>query len=405
MLHQQSYTALVKSYGLQQEFYCAVFTNARKLKRMKKNIVLIFPNFSHVHVYKDVGMVPIWLSKTGKYSVKIATESGENFAEHQCLDAVSVDKIQKYFRKQTINAIIYIAKNFKNIDVLHLYHFTPSTILLCITHFIFCFFTGKEYVSFIKMDMSEERMKIFRSRPFRPVIKIVAKLFTHVSVELSEDFKELNSIMIFKNLYHIGNSFALPDKYEELSIINKENIILHVTRAGSYQKNTEELLSILPSLLERYPKWKVYIAGPYAEDIKRKIDDYYNNRIVSSEQLRLLGNISSRTELERLFSKSKVLIMTSRWEGYPLALVEARRWGMKIISTKIKGFDEIVDGHSCAFSYKSGDTDELLAIASEALRDESYFISGRFDVERIEYSKINSWPVKLKQLSNDLNNA
>jgi len=109
--------------------------------------------------------------------------------------------------------------------------------------------------------------------------------------------------------------------------------------------------------------------------------------------------------MERLFAKSKVLIMTSRWEAYPHALVEARRWGLKIISTKIKGFFEIIDGHSCAFGYKSGDTDELLAIASEALRDESYFISGRFDIERIEYSKINSWPVKLKKLSNDLDNS
>jgi GalNAc-alpha-(1->4)-GalNAc-alpha-(1->3)-diNAcBac-PP-undecaprenol alpha-1,4-N-acetyl-D-galactosaminyltransferase len=375
------------------------------LKRMKKNVVLIFPNFSHVHIYKDVGMVPIWLSKTGKYSVKIATESGETFREHKILDEVSVDKIQKCFRRQTLNAVVYIAKNFKYIDVLHLYHFTPSTILLCITHFIFCFFNGKEYVSFIKMDISEEWMKIFRNRPLRPIIKIFGKLFTHASVELREDFEELNSIMVFKNLYHIGNSFALPDKYDELSIVNKKNIILHVTRAGSYQKNTEELLSILPALIERYPRWKVYIAGPYTDDIKRKIDDYYDNRIVSSEQLILLGNISSRTELERLFSESKVLIMTSRWEGYPLALVEARRWGLKIISTKIKGFDEIVDGHSCAFGYKSGDTDELLAITSEALKDESYFISGRFDAERIEYAKFNSWPVKLKQLSNDLHNS
>jgi glycosyltransferase involved in cell wall biosynthesis len=239
---------------------------------------------------------------------------------------------------------------------------------------------------------------------YLPLTKIVTKLLTHVSVEFAVDYERLKSLGVFPKVYHISNSFALPDGYEKLSKAVKENIILHITRAGSYQKNTEELLAIVPELLKQYPDWSLYIVGPYTDEIKGSITNIKNNYLYLDKQFRLLGNINSREELEKLYAKSKVLIMTSRWEGYPLALVESRRWGLKVISSKIKRLEEILIGHSNYFTYKSGNIEELLSVVSDALRDDYYFTSGRYNLERSEYSRLNSWSCKIEKIAYDLYN-
>jgi len=104
-----------------------------------------------------------------------------------------------------------------------------------------------------------------------------------------------------------------------------------------------------------------------------------------------------------LYAKSKLLILTSRWEMYPHTLVEARRWGLKIITTRINGSNEIVNGHSSAYFYDSGNDEELLSLIIAVSKDDKYFSSGLFDLERTFYSNHNNWPLNLKSLVLHLN--
>ena len=99
---------------------------------------------------------------------------------------------------------------------------------------------------------------------------------------------------------------------------------MHVARIGIYQKNTELLLESLnkikPDILK---KWKVYLIGPYTVEFKELLTYYQTNNKLLKERVILTGNIEDKNLLYGYYSKSKIFVLTSRSEGFPLAPVEA----------------------------------------------------------------------------------
>jgi glycosyltransferase involved in cell wall biosynthesis len=346
-------------------------------------------------------MVPFWLTKIGNFNSIIASQEKDFNNKLAINNDICFDTIKSYTRKKSINAAIYLIYNYKKIDILHLYHFTLSTILICVLYRFICIVFCRKYITYVKMDLSENTLKLICNPIYSIFIWLGARLITFASVEFQEDYLELRRRKLFRNILYISNSFSLPDNYDKYSSVVKENIILHVSRAGAYQKNSEELLTILPKLLSN-SKWKVYIVGPFTKEFESNLFKLKNTFSFLNEKVFLLGNIESREDIELLYARSKMLILTSRWEGSPLALAEARRWGLKIISTRIKGVVEILRGHSAAFTYDSGDTYTLLKVAMDAVADDTYFESGKFNDERAEYSNVNSWPYNLKLLAKKL---
>ena len=120
---------------------------------------------------------------------------------------------------------------------------------------------------------------------------------------------------------------------------NKEDLIITVGRIGTYQKNNELLLrSLAKSDLKN---WKVAIIGPYTQEFKIKFDSFLEKTPKLQGHVELVGNISNRNTLLSWYSRSKILVMTSRWEGFPLVFSEAQCYGNYIISTNVSSVVEI----------------------------------------------------------------
>jgi glycosyltransferase involved in cell wall biosynthesis len=371
---------------------------------MKKNLVLLFPNFCNVHFYKDVGNVPLWISKSSNLSSVIAVENKNIFKHKPQYFNVSMVNIRKFTNKSSFNAAFFILENYRSIDILHLYHFCFSTIFLSLIYKTLCFFSGKKYIVFVKLDISNEHISFLTSGRNYFFLRLLSLLITQASVETMKDFNSLKKANIFNKLYYLPNAFTLPDCFAKLSKIKKENILLHVTRVGAFQKNTEEFLSVLPDFLYKFRNWVVYIVGPFEINSNLCTNDFYESFPLFKNKVFFTGNMDSRFKIEKLYARSKVIVMTSRYEGFPLSLVEARRWGLKIISTDIKCAREIVKGHSASYLYSSGDKLKLTHHMHTAANSDRYFSTGLFDKERREYSSKNNWPEHLKKLSKDLEN-
>ena len=141
----------------------------------------------------------------------------------------------------------------------------------------------------------------------------------------------------------IVNGVEIPQKVvSETEAMARPLRILHPTRFV-YQKNTELIVPICEELrrlgaLERF-KFTLFGDGPgraaFAETLRHSNLDHH---------VSIFGAVDS---LREPLMKSFCVLSTSRWEGMPLALLEAMALGVPVIATDVVGNrDAVSDGES-----------------------------------------------------------
>lgn len=114
----------------------------------------------------------------------------------------------------------------------------------------------------------------------------------------------------------------------------------------SYQKNSFFLVDVIKGVHERHPAVCFYLLGvgyysPDLEGMKRKIEEYGLQEVVV-----LKDWLDHEQTIE--YVKNSVLYLTvSRYEGLPLAVVEAMALGKCIVASKVVGnVDCVRDGYN-----------------------------------------------------------
>lgn len=147
----------------------------------------------------------------------------------------------------------------------------------------------------------------------------------------------LNKFKIKPNkLVQIYN--LLNDDVEKSKIYNeKSHKILSVGRL-SYPKNFEKLIDIANVVLKKYPdwSWEIFGSGEMYETLLNKI-----NNLELSNQVFLKGQVD---DLYQRYKDYSFVVMTSRYEGFPMSLIEAAANRLPLISFDIKtGPNEIIN--------------------------------------------------------------
>ena len=191
----------------------------------------------------------------------------------------------------------------------------------------------------------------------------------------------------------ISNGATRSKQYD----INSRKII-SVGRL-SYQKNFERLISIATRILPRYPDWSwdIYGDGELKDSLQALID---KNSL--GERLTLRGQVMN---LYNRYSEYAFMVMTSRYEGFPMSLIEAASNRLPLVSFDVPtGPKEIISNGSNGFLIASGSDDDMVEkiqqlIETPKLRktmsDEAYRLTDSFALERILkqwknlYSKLN----------------
>ena len=128
-----------------------------------------------------------------------------------------------------------------------------------------------------------------------------------------------------------------------------------------YQKNFELLVDIADVILKKHPDWvwHIYGEGENRKNIEDKIKKYKLDN-----QLILKGNVSNLYELYKEYS---FLVMTSRFEGFPMTLLESTASGLPAVSFDIlTGPNEIIKPGITGELIKPDAVDEM-SIAIETL--------------------------------------
>lgn len=92
-------------------------------------------------------------------------------------------------------------------------------------------------------------------------------------------------------------------------------------------------------------------------DLRTEIESLVS-RLNLNNNISVLGN---RDDVINIMKSCDVFVMSSDWEGHPLAILEAVACGLPVIATRVGGISEIVEEGVTGFLVQKGNSDELAA--------------------------------------------
>jgi glycosyltransferase involved in cell wall biosynthesis len=258
-----------------------------------------FPDCEDIHLCKDVGMIPYILHREFGYnSYLICFKNGEYPSLKTEVPGLKLlfMKSRNYFIKSinpVCNKIIYerlrllytVMTSFRTIltygkliDILQLYHLKAESAIVGLVYKVI----NKKGLLYLKLDMGVREFKKLKKSLkhsfFRALIKIILSLFDVITVETRSVYislkKEPTFAAVSNNIYYLPNGVDVNKlSYLTKDFDEKENIILHVGRIGSYQKGSEIILKAFMKVSKEFPNWKLILIGP----VEKRLLETFNS--------------------------------------------------------------------------------------------------------------------------------
>lgn len=157
------------------------------------------------------------------------------------------------------------------------------------------------------------------------------------------------------------------DNYPENQADLKEKNIISVGRLAK-EKGYLDLVEVFKIVYQKHPDWKLNIVGDGEEKeiIKNKIQDYkLENNIV-------LQGYKNKKELDEIYKKSSIYVMTSYTESFGLVLIEAESYGIPIMALdSAQGAKEIIQNGENGYLIHNRDLNEMAEKIINLIEDEN----------------------------------
>lgn len=231
--------------------------------------------------------------------------------------------------------------------------------------------------------LNEESKRTFFNRYFselwmNQLIKQLKKLdmFVTLSNEDASKWKELNKIKVINN--------PLPFFPEERSECSSKKVI--AVGRYAYQKGFDLLIKSWKVVALKHPDWELHIYGGGERDefIKKTVElDIHNSCFMESA----VNNINDK------YLDSSIFVLSSRYEGFGMVIIEAMACGVPAISfTCPSGPRDIIKDGIDGLLVENGNTKELAnkicyLIENEEIRKEMGK-QAKINVERFKIENI-----------------
>lgn len=231
-----------------------------------------------------------------------------------------------------------------------------------------------------------------RDKTYSPVVTFSMEesdALTAVSKNLKEEtyknFDIKKDIEVIYNFVDVGRFNKKPvDAFKKLIAPNGEKILIHASNFRKV-KRVQDVVNTFLLINAQLPA-KLLLLGdgperPYAESICRDC--------ISADNIKFLGK---QEQMEDILPIGDLFLLTSEYESFGLAALEAMAAGVPVISTNAGGLPEInIDGY-CGYMSEVGDTLDMskkaLAILQEEevlqrFRTNALAQANKFDIDNI----------------------
>ena len=162
----------------------------------------------------------------------------------------------------------------------------------------------------------------------------------------NDDVKKWN----FKNLAVIPN-FSNVKRCTNADV-RREKIAISVGRL-EYQKNHLILLKAWLPIAKKYPEWKLEIWGD--GQLKGSLEEFINEKGLQ-DFVSLKG---TTTEIQKQYQRASFFVLSSRYEGQPLVVIEAMQMGLPCVCFAITGTSDIIENGKNGFLAVANDEKSL----------------------------------------------
>lgn len=320
----------------------------------------VFPGYKDFHFYKDPGQVPYRFSKLGYTSTLVCYGRGHDFPETEKYLKVTCIPDRYLSRKFNSGIIFYLLCNSRKIDILNTFHLTWSSLL-----FVFLYkVIHRKGFAYIKLDncalsgiysweidIEKHRSGHTRDVDFKRRLKncIARRLLIKkadlwsVEDEYSKDLLE-SKYSFFKGkliTVYNGHTSDLPGAVGICNIEGKEDIIMTAGRLGTFQKATDVMLDAFKTVAAQ-SKYNLHLAGPVEPSFQSYIEKYRQANPSLCSRVFFHGPLG-REELQRLYCRSKLFCMPSRYEGMAIVFPEAMYYMNAIVTTGNVSLKPLID--------------------------------------------------------------
>ena len=264
-----------------------------------------------------------------------------------------------------------------DIDTIHSFFSIPATIGLR-TKVI-----SWEHFNFYS-DLGVKRRKLGRT--------LAAKYADRIVTLTNEDREAfLENLDVKSKIDYIYNPTPYPNEKKSLC---ESKIAVAIGRL-TVQKGFDKLLDIWKKVEEKDSEWELYIIGS-GEDREKLLSQK------ESLNLRRVTFIENTKNIKEYYEKASIYLMTSRFEGLPMTLIEAQSFGLPIISYDIKtGPKDIVnngeDGYLIENDKKEEFINRFLELSENREKIQKFSQKAYENLERFKLeSIINKWREVLK---------
>lgn len=226
--------------------------------------------------------------------------------------------------------------------------------------------------------------------PYRKYIRKMAARWADAIVTLTEEDKGYyqDNLNIRCPIQCIYNPVIWKENTEEYDCSSK--MILSAGRL-TYQKGFDILIDVADLFLKRYTDWKWVVLGE-GED-REMLEEKTKNKELE-KQLLFPGNVDN---IDDYYKKAAMFVMTSRFEGLPMTLLETKPYKLPLISFDCKtGPKELIQDGVNGYLVQEGDNqmmaDRICTLIEERETREKYSRNANVDMGRFElHSILEKW--------------
>ena len=217
-------------------------------------------------------------------------------------------------------------------------------------------------------------------------------LGTELKYHYGRQLQKLDEVVVLYHqdaeLYQEAFGFKPSTIYNPLTLKpgprsdGQQKKFLAVGRFSPKHKGFDLLIQAYALFAQKNQDWQLDIVGdgPEKDQLAQMISE---NNLEKRVQLHPFTN-----EIQTYYSTANIYVLSSRWEGMPLVLVEAMSHGLPIIASDIPTCQEVLGDFGLFF--KNGNIQELAQRLEDATHldwqkksDEAIKIAQRFDINEI----------------------